>query len=68
MPQVAKVEGNGVVLYHVPGNLRGRKITGWPDSERVTSAIVTEGALTVSFNNGKVRVYDPESGILEGTF
>lgn len=68
MAKVAKLEGNSVVLYVVPGNRRDRKITGWPDSERVTSAVVTESIVTVSFNNGKVRVYDSESGQLEGTF
>lgn len=68
MANIAKVEGNKVVIYKVPGNQRGRAISGWPDSEKVTSAIATEGVVTVSFNSGKVRVYDPENGSLQGTF
>lgn len=64
----AKIEGNGVVIYQSPGNQRMRKITGWPDAEKATSAVVTEGTCTVSFSNGKVRMYDPEDGTLLGTF
>jgi hypothetical protein len=68
MALVAKVEGNSVILYKVPGNQRDRRISGWPDQEKVTSAIVTESTLTVTFNNGKVRCYNPENGQCLGVY
>ena len=68
MALIAKVEGNGVVLYEAVGNRRGMKITGWPDAERVTGAMVSGDQLTVNFSNGKVRVYDAESGQSMGTY
>jgi len=68
MPLIAKVESNSVVMYMVPNNVRKLKITGWPDAERVTSAICSESVVNVTFNNGKVRAYNAETGQYLGTF
>lgn len=64
MTYVPKIENGGVVICESPSGRRVRKITGWPDAEKLTNVNVSGDDLVVQFNTGRTRVYDIKSGSL----